>query len=98
MQLGSRCYQLTQGQILVSGKQDGSTRSDRLSVRGTTYVLEVSDDGATEVFVLECEAQYFDIEPPAQVDQTPRRDQAKAKPLRDKIVIDQLISLRCTMA
>ncbi len=83
---------------MVSGKQDGCTRSVRLSVRGTNDVLEVSDGGATEVFVLECEAEYLDVEPPVPVDQTPRRDQAKAQPLTDKIVIDQLISLRCTMA
>ena len=97
MQLGSSCYQLTQGQILVSGKQDGFTRSARLSVRGTNDVLEVSDDGATEVFVLECEAEYLYVEPPAQVDQSPKRNQAKAQPLTDKIVIDKLILLRCTM-
>ena len=82
----------------MSGKQDGCTRSARLSVRGTNDVLEVSDDGATEVFVLECEAEYLDVEPPAQVDQISRREQAKAQPLTDKIVIDQSISLRCTMA
>ena len=98
MQLGRSCYQLTQGQILVSGKQDGCTRSAGLSVRGTNYVLEVSDDGTTEVFVLVCEAEYFYVEPPAQVDQSPKMDQAKALPLTDKIVIDQLISLRCTTA
>ena len=98
MQLGSSCYQLTQGQILVSGKQDGCTRSARLSVRGTNYVLEVSGDGATEAFMLECEAEYLYVEPPAQVDQSPKRDQAKALPLTDKIVIDQLISLRCKTA
>ena len=97
MQLGSSCYQLTQGQILVFGKQDGCTRSARLSVRGTNYVLEVSADWATEVFVLECEAESLYVEPPAQVNQSPRKDQAKAQPLIEKIVIDQLTSLRCTI-
>ncbi|WP_063398669.1 hypothetical protein [Prochlorococcus sp. MIT 1303] len=63
---------------MESGKQDGCTRSARLSARGTNDVLEVSDDGVTEVFVLECEAKYLDVEPPAQVDQSPKRDQAKA--------------------
>ena len=47
----------------MSCKQDGCTRSARLSVRGTNDVLEVSDDGAKEVFVLECEAEYLDVEP-----------------------------------
>ena len=48
--------------------------------------------------MLECEAEYLCVEPPAQVDQSPKMDQAKALPLTDKIVIDQLISLRCTTA
>ena len=56
---------------MVSGKQDGCTRSALLSARGTNDVLEVSDDGAPEVFVLECEAECLDVEPPAQVDQNP---------------------------
>ena len=72
----------------MSGKQDGCTRSARLSVRGTNYVLEVSADWATEVFVLECEAEYLYVEPPAQVDQSPKMDQAKALTLTDKMVID----------
>ncbi|HGY5560755.1 MAG TPA: hypothetical protein ACN46P_08220 [Prochlorococcus sp.] len=38
---------------MESGKQDGCTRSARLSVRGTNYLLEVSADGATEVSLLE---------------------------------------------
>ena len=81
---------------MVSGKQDGCTRSAQLSARGTNDVLEVSDDGVTEAFLLECEAEYLYVEPPAQVDQSPKRDQAKAQPLTDKMVIDQLILLRFT--
>ncbi len=98
MQLGSSCYQLTQGQILVSGKQDGCTRSARLSVRGTNYVLQVSDDGATEVSVLEGEVEYRSVEPQAQADQSPRRDQAQdQQPLSDEpVIIRSGESLRVT--
>ena len=98
MQLGSSCYQLTQGQILVSGKQDGCTRSARLSVRGTNYVLQVSDDGATEVSVLEGEVEYRSVEPQAQADQSPRMDQAQdQQPLSDEpVIIRSGESLRVT--
>lgn len=53
LRLGSGCFQLERGRILVSGPQSGCTRSARLSVRGTNYVLEVDEDGAAEVAVLE---------------------------------------------
>jgi hypothetical protein len=35
LRLGSSCFVLDRGQVLVSGKQAGCTRSARLSVRGT---------------------------------------------------------------
>jgi hypothetical protein len=53
LRLGSGCFQLERGRILVSGPQSGCTRSARLSVRGTNYVLEVEGDGAAEIAVLE---------------------------------------------
>ncbi|QEY31532.1 hypothetical protein EVJ50_03960 [Synechococcus sp. RSCCF101] len=60
IRLGSACFLLRQGQILVSGRQNGCVRSARLSVRGTNYVMGQADgaaaaDGAeeTEVLVLE---------------------------------------------
>jgi len=53
MKLGSSCFLLEQGQILVSGPQNGCTRSSRLSVRGTNYVLEVDGAGRSQVSVLE---------------------------------------------
>ncbi len=53
MRLGSGCFQLQRGQILVSGPQSGCTRSARLSVRGTNYVLEVDAEGGSELSVLE---------------------------------------------
>jgi len=53
LRLGSDCFQLERGRVLVSGPQSGCTRSARLSVRGTNYVLAVDGDGAAEIAVLE---------------------------------------------
>lgn len=57
LRLGSTCFLLDRGQVLVSGKQAGCTRSARLSVRGTNYVLEVTEAGDTEISVLEGELE-----------------------------------------
>jgi ferric-dicitrate binding protein FerR (iron transport regulator) len=57
LRLGSSCFVLDRGQVLVSGKQAGCTRSARLSVRGTNYVLDVTESGDTEVSVLEGEVE-----------------------------------------
>lgn len=53
LKLGQGCFLIEQGQILVSGKQSGCTRSARLSVRGTNYLLDVSETGEAEISVLE---------------------------------------------
>lgn len=53
LRLGSGCFLVDRGQVLVSGRQNGCTRSARLSVRGTNYVLEVGEDGGAEISVLE---------------------------------------------
>ncbi|MBD2424033.1 FecR domain-containing protein [Cyanobium sp. FACHB-13342] len=53
LQLGDSCFLLSKGQILVSGAQSGCTRSSRLSVRGTNYLLEVNDNQEAELSVLE---------------------------------------------
>ena len=53
LKLGSSCFLLNSGQILISGRQDGCTRSNRMSVRGTNYVLEVDGDGNADLAVLE---------------------------------------------
>lgn len=53
LRLGSSCFLMEKGQILVSGKQNGCTRSARLSVRGTNYVVDVQEDGSSEISVLE---------------------------------------------
>ncbi|MEI8250326.1 MAG: hypothetical protein WCF98_04070 [Synechococcus sp. ELA057] len=53
LRLGSSCFLLDKGQLLVSGKAGGCTRSARLSVRGTNYLMDVKPDGSTDVTVLE---------------------------------------------
>jgi hypothetical protein len=53
LKLGSSCFLVEKGQILVSGKQNGCTRSARLSVRGTNYLIDVQEDGSAELSVLE---------------------------------------------
>ena len=53
MRLGQSCFLLESGQVLVSGKAAGCTRSARLSVRGTNYLLEVDEQGESELSVLE---------------------------------------------
>ncbi len=53
LRLGSTCFLLSSGQILVSGQQNGCTRSSRLSTRGTNYLITLLDGGEQEVAVLE---------------------------------------------
>ena len=53
LKLGQGCFLVEKGQILVSGKQSGCTRSARLSVRGTNYLIDVSESGEAEISVLE---------------------------------------------
>jgi hypothetical protein len=53
LRLGSDCAQLTQGQMLISGKQNICVGSVKMSVRGTHYFVEVIEDGSTEVAVLD---------------------------------------------
>lgn len=53
LRLGSTCFLLSSGQILVSGQQNGCTRSSRLSTRGTNYLITLLEGGEQEVAVLE---------------------------------------------
>jgi hypothetical protein len=55
--IGDQCFRLRQGKILVNGPQSACTRSKRLSVRGTTYSLEVLEDESLQVSVWEGEVQ-----------------------------------------
>jgi hypothetical protein len=51
--VGSQCFQLQQGQILVNGAANGCTRSSVAGVRGTIYLLEVDDQQQERFTVLE---------------------------------------------
>jgi hypothetical protein len=51
--LGNTCFRLSNGSVLVSGPQKACLGSKVLGVRGTTYALSRSSDGAYDVFVLE---------------------------------------------
>jgi hypothetical protein len=53
LKLGQGCFLISKGQILVSGRQSGCTRSARLSVRGTNYLIDVGENGESELSVLE---------------------------------------------
>lgn len=53
LRLGSRCFLLERGQMLVSGRQNVCTRSMRVSVRGTNYIVELMENGDTAVTSLE---------------------------------------------
>jgi hypothetical protein len=60
VRLGTSCFLLSQGQILVSGNQSGCVRSARMSVRGTNYVITQAAEGGPELTVLEGSV---DVEP-----------------------------------
>jgi hypothetical protein len=45
LKFGQGCFLIEQGQILVSGKQSGCTRSARLSAPGPNDVVEVNEAG-----------------------------------------------------
>jgi len=53
LSLGQACILLEQGQMLVSGRQGACTRSVRLSVRGTNFILETFDNGDAAVTSLQ---------------------------------------------
>jgi hypothetical protein len=60
--VGSQCFQVQKGQILINGAVDGCTKSRRLSVRGTTYTVEVNDQDQATVTVLEGEVTVSPME------------------------------------
>jgi hypothetical protein len=53
LRLGSSCFLVDKGQVLISGNQNGCTRTARLSVRGTNYLIEVNEAGESDISVLE---------------------------------------------
>jgi hypothetical protein len=78
-QLGSGCFVLRSGQILISGPQSGCTRSARMSVRGTNYVLAVDEAGAAELAVLEGAVEVEALEDGAPTTAPPTRVEAGQK-------------------
>ncbi len=74
IRLGSTCFLLRSGQILVSGPQSGCVRSARLSVRGTNYVVDLAGaDRPVEVIVLEGELEVQRLVDGVPVDGPPIR-------------------------
>ncbi len=55
MIVAGQCFNIQSGTILVNGNVNGCTRSRRLSVRGTTYLVEVTAEDDTRIIVLEGE-------------------------------------------
>lgn len=53
LRLGADCARLVKGQMLISGKQNTCVGSVRMSVRGTHYIVEVLEDGTTQVAALD---------------------------------------------
>lgn len=53
LRLGSRCFLMEQGQILISGPLSLCTRSTRRSVRGTHVRVDLDKRGGATVSVLE---------------------------------------------
>jgi hypothetical protein len=51
--VGQQCARLQQGRVLVSGKANGCAASVIAGVRGTTYVMEMLENEAAQITVLE---------------------------------------------
>jgi len=61
--LQSSCFLLTKGQVLISGPQNACIPSMKMAARGTNYVVEVMDDGTTQLSVLEGVVQLENTDP-----------------------------------
>ena len=72
LRLGKSCFLLSKGQVLISGKQSGCTKSLRLSSRGTNYLISVNDDGTVDVIVLEGTVQAELLQPADDSSETAR--------------------------
>ncbi|MBD2323309.1 MULTISPECIES: FecR domain-containing protein [Desertifilum] len=55
--VGQQCFQIQQGEILVSGAANGCSSTVRAGVRGTTYYMDINEQGDTHVRVLEGEVE-----------------------------------------
>ena len=56
IRLGEDCFRLDRGQVLVNGPQNTCLGTKVLGIRGTTYVLSVTDNGNYALAVLSGEA------------------------------------------
>lgn len=64
-----QCAQLKQGTLLVNGSMNGCSASVVAGVRGTTYVMEVNEQGDTAIKVLEGEVV---LQPPGSMPEESR--------------------------
>jgi len=55
------CNKLEQGNVLVSGRIPLCTQNITAAVRGTTFYVEISDDGSENLSVLEGEVEVTDV-------------------------------------
>jgi hypothetical protein len=79
-----QCAQLQRGVLLVNGAVNGCTSSVTAGVRGTTYILEVAEDGREEIKVLEGEvivtkSDAGAIEPEPPVEHPERRSRPRLR-------------------
>jgi hypothetical protein len=79
-----QCAQLQRGVLLVNGAVNGCTSSVTAGVRGTTYILEVDDDGREEIKVLEGEVvvtknEAGSIEPSSLIERLERRSRFRQR-------------------
>ncbi len=66
-----QCAQLQRGTLLVNGAMNGCTASVVAGVRGTTYVMQVDDQGVAEIKVLEGTVNVAPVMPEFDVDGLP---------------------------
>lgn len=59
--VGQQCFQMQRGEILVSGAVNGCTSTVRAGVRGTTYYMDINQEGDTHVRVLEGEVELTNV-------------------------------------
>ncbi len=88
--VGSQCFQVQRGQILVNGAVDGCTKSRRLSVRGTTYLVEVDEEEQTQVTVLEGEV-VVTAATPTEIEKTDMDSVPKPQPLPQSSAEEEVV-------
>jgi FecR protein len=88
-----QCARLQKGTLLINGAMNGCTASVVAGVRGTTYVMEVNENGQSSIKVLEGEVRVAkSTQPPEEeVSDQPAPGQLPAvdKPAVDKPAVDK---------